>query len=830
MNFLESFNNKTILIPLLQRDYVQGSKDSAVISPFLDSLIEKECDLNYIYGYEEDGCFVPVDGQQRLTTLWLLHLYLFAKKHQLSKYNVRMKFASREYAADFCDHIYKHLENVLFIAREYKSLDEAIKDQNWFIRSWANNTSVSSMLGTLKLIHHKISDENIDEIWNKLVASSVPSITFAFLQMDESNGLDDDIYIKMNGRGRKLSAFENLKSWMDEKVSCLNFSTIWRNAMDNDWTDLFWQNRNLSQKHPEEIDDELLFFFNNLLILYHTQTGELTNKIADIRINDAYLFEELQEYFGIESETDDKKIASGIIDRLQKATHIPLLWYDRLSLMTEEFFLFAFNSLNRMVAISKCFNSTNLFIGENTNEETTLTYQVSMCEGSFNRTFPLFFALLSFKGGKTSLYDWMRTMRNLILNTDISRDSLPELMDTIELFSLSCSDVNIYEILQKDFDLSSLKGFNKDQIKEEILKARHTELYPQMIELENGRFFSGHINILFSLLSTESEREDENTWKSDAETYKSILLSLFDGNEDGGVATSFDDEKHLLRRSLMTVKPYCFGLSKKGYWSFCSGIDEWRKYVNTKDDCKKALYSVIKEVLTPAYRENLPLVDALSKHVESISCDYDKNIAAAGDSSFRHHFIHHPAVWDYMRSKMCSWNKDNGSDGYDIELKTSDGNNSDRMELRTYALYLDYKHNPAYKEDRRKWKTGIWAKWKSCMYLQRELVLRNEKTTIALDVYFYDDKERRTNENCYSFDLFIRTSHPTPENEEEKASFTNEDYQANISLFKNLIPNMMNIFNRKADGRLHSSKLYSRSEIKDVLKTIMQDINKSIED
>lgn len=39
--------------------------------------------------------------------------------------------------------------------------------------------------------------------------------------MDERNGLDDDIYIKMNGRGRKLSAFENLKSFMDENVAGL---------------------------------------------------------------------------------------------------------------------------------------------------------------------------------------------------------------------------------------------------------------------------------------------------------------------------------------------------------------------------------------------------------------------------------------------------------------------------------------------------------------------------------------------------------------------------------------------------------------------------------
>lgn len=45
MNFIESFNNKTILIPLLQRDYVQGGRED-VIGPFLDSLLAKEQDLN----------------------------------------------------------------------------------------------------------------------------------------------------------------------------------------------------------------------------------------------------------------------------------------------------------------------------------------------------------------------------------------------------------------------------------------------------------------------------------------------------------------------------------------------------------------------------------------------------------------------------------------------------------------------------------------------------------------------------------------------------------------------------------------------------------------
>ena len=73
MNYIKTFKDKIIRIPMLQRDYVQGGKES-IISPFIDSLLDvgHTSDLNYIYGYTEQGYFVPVDGQQRLTTLWLL--------------------------------------------------------------------------------------------------------------------------------------------------------------------------------------------------------------------------------------------------------------------------------------------------------------------------------------------------------------------------------------------------------------------------------------------------------------------------------------------------------------------------------------------------------------------------------------------------------------------------------------------------------------------------------------------------------------------------------------------------------------------------------------
>lgn len=824
MNFIESFNNKTILIPLLQRDYVQGCEKSAVISPFLDALLEKDCDLNYIYGYEKDGCFIPVDGQQRLTTLWLLYLYLHAYKKRTREYRVHMKFVSREYANDFCERIVEYLEELLPKSSAYKSLDEAIKDQNWFIRSWSKNATVCNMLGTLKLIHRKVNEHNIDVIWMRLVETDTPSITFAFLQMDESYGLDEDIYIKMNGRGRKLSVFENLKSWMDSKVSNRPYAQEWRTEMDNTWTDMFWLNRNLEQEHPEEIDDEQLYFFYNLLVLYHIKTGELLQTVTKMKVDNTYLFEEMQDFFEIEAKVGDQAITDKIIDRLQKAGNIPLLWIDRLCLMPDAFFDFAINSIRKIVELSKTFNSSDLYLGEEKTSNTTKTYSISMCEGSIGRTLPLFYALLSYKQGVTTLYDWMRVMRNLILNTSVNREDLPSLMLAMDNFATHCSKENIYLLLVNSDSKDILKGFNSRQISEEILKACQLNYYSSMTMLENGRFFSGRIGVLFNMLTLSPTDIQSYLDKDNAEAYTRVLLAIFDGKE-GGCTMQFDDKDHLLCRALMTFRPYYFGMEKNCYWCFCHGLDEWREYVNTTEECRDALYGLLKEVLVPAQKSGQNLKQAISDHVEAISCKYERLLLSPDENSYRYHFIHHPGVWDYMRTKRCMWTDNN----YDIELKTSNGNNSDRMELRTYSLFLDYCHNNDFKCDYTDWKVGIWPKGRSCMYFEREYTLEQKKYKVAIDVYFFDQQEQRRCEDNYAFDLFVRSKHPDALSEEEGLAFAEEDYHVNMELFSKLLPELMNILERKFDGRLRSKSIYSRNAIKEILKQTMQGINHSLE-
>ncbi|CRF49745.1 hypothetical protein HHE03_14110 [Helicobacter heilmannii] len=133
MNFLDFLNHSpNIEVSMLQRDYAQGrqSKESRnIANRFLDALFEviefevkkghekdakdkkSALHLDLIYGYiDQDGdreVFKLIDGQQRITTLWLLHFLLFRQamcldviKPQLTKFTYHTRQSSKEFCEE----------------------------------------------------------------------------------------------------------------------------------------------------------------------------------------------------------------------------------------------------------------------------------------------------------------------------------------------------------------------------------------------------------------------------------------------------------------------------------------------------------------------------------------------------------------------------------------------------------------------------------------------------------------------------------------------------------------------------------------------------------
>ncbi|MBR6250171.1 MAG: DUF262 domain-containing protein [Bacteroidales bacterium] len=277
-----------ILVPMIQRDYAQGRTDKKaqeVRTNILNDIFDKESvHFDLIFGScekrnENDGekfCFVPVDGQQRLTTLFLLFLY--AKKVKglwndlnLSKFN----YDTRRAAADFCKKVATEEWNV-----SNGKVSDSIKDSVWFMNYWENDPTVAGMLNMLDDIHEKAKVKVFPDLDN---------VTFYFFDL-ESNGLNENLYLKMNSRGKPLTAFENLKASIEKELPEGEFAKNWKYNMDRDWTNAFW-----NSEKPEETDKNITAFIVRFLSGYWNAFMEnreddkiVADKLKDINGKDNY--------------------------------------------------------------------------------------------------------------------------------------------------------------------------------------------------------------------------------------------------------------------------------------------------------------------------------------------------------------------------------------------------------------------------------------------------------------------------------------------------------------------------------------------------------------
>ena len=290
----EAVQLKKIIIPIIQRDYAQGRKGADVTrirERFLDSLynavIEKPITLDFVYGdIDNEGNMTPLDGQQRLTTLFLLHWYA-ARKGNIAEaeysFLKRFSYETRYSARYFCIDLVDYKPNFK------TTISKEIINQAWFPLDWENDPTISSMLVMLDAIDNKFKD--VPNIWERLKEKC---ITFYFLPIKDM-GLTDELYIKMNSRGKPLTLFEHFKAELERRIRSLDDGLANRiiRKIDRDWTDLLWEYRDSGNNSSEDniIDDEFLRYFKFIcdVICYRQNESPLG------RSNDE--FDLLQRYF-----------------------------------------------------------------------------------------------------------------------------------------------------------------------------------------------------------------------------------------------------------------------------------------------------------------------------------------------------------------------------------------------------------------------------------------------------------------------------------------------------------------------------------------------------
>lgn len=260
MTFWSLINEYCICIPIIQRDYVQGREKDQVIGArqnLLDDMRrvveDGKLDLNFVYGKVHEKTFIPLDGQQRLTTLFLLHWFAFLKAKDFDKLKVLEKFSyeTRVNSRRFIGDLVKQAQSITTLPQR-TPISEQIKDQSWFWMEWVYDPTVHSALIMLDEIEKRFSD--VENLADRLTNGS--SISFRFLNMQDL-GMEDSLYIKLNARGRQLTDFEKFKAELEKHIKsetiAENVRQDYPERLDREWADLFWKWTGQIEK-PEEFD------------------------------------------------------------------------------------------------------------------------------------------------------------------------------------------------------------------------------------------------------------------------------------------------------------------------------------------------------------------------------------------------------------------------------------------------------------------------------------------------------------------------------------------------------------------------------------------------
>ena len=281
-----------IIIPMIQREYVQGD-DNVIATEIRDNILnefgkvisetegqeisKKIVVLDYIYGIVRDETIIPMDGQQRLTTLYLLYWYaavrenIAQEKDKDCSFLKKFSYETRYVVRDFCERLCGCLETIscFKIPDSAKiNISDIIRNQVWFIPEWQNNPTVAGMLRMLDAIHLKFNETAKEKkLWKAL-----NNIKFYFLTIDDDKLNTDEFYIKMNSRGKELSDFEIFKAEMEGKIKEYNQEkkndivaqidgAYIAAQIDGAWTEWIWKCRSNTDENGD-IDNMFLNYFH----------------------------------------------------------------------------------------------------------------------------------------------------------------------------------------------------------------------------------------------------------------------------------------------------------------------------------------------------------------------------------------------------------------------------------------------------------------------------------------------------------------------------------------------------------------------------------------
>jgi hypothetical protein len=496
---LFSTPNRKIIIPDFQRDYCWGDKthgekrDSDIVSGFLDTLMEefennKESEILLgkidVYQNPKDNIYLT-DGQQRITTLYLLIGMLY-RKLEKTEFKEKLKsclisdfeentddkepylqYSVRESTVFFL----RDLVNEFFLKQGIINVSDMCK-QPWYFKEYDFDPSIFSMIKAMEIIETKFKNEKDLESFSKFIIDQV-KIQYYDVQ-DKSHG--EERFVIINTTGKSLSVSENVKPILLGNIDALSYAQQWE-----DRETYFWKNRNK--------DKEL---------------------IADDGVNDF-----LKWCFQIENKIEDFDIINKSKELLKKDKNLNFL--DAVKNH--------FNSLITLIEYldNEKFQQQFKFINDSNKVKTLLGLRGMSNDRLTNVLIPMLSFMSKYNDDKEGAYQFLRRLRKNYFDYKW-KDRNKKYIDwryILQIIKDSDTPINCLnfdrpfeKIVTLDFPKSI--WYNDEEKIKNQLKANHQ---PDITEWEDHPDFMGDLS---ALLEIADDKTDCNNLATYYDTYNKI--------------------------------------------------------------------------------------------------------------------------------------------------------------------------------------------------------------------------------------------------------------------------------------------------------------------
>lgn len=635
------------MIPQLQRDYAQGRDEAKelrerFLSQILRVLREKErLNLDFVYGYDKalspnhHPIFYPLDGQQRLTTLWLLHWYLLPSESlaEEREWLLRFSYRTRSSSTRFCQ-----------LLVEYAAVDvAAIKDQPWYRQSYNADATIAAMLGTLRTIKELVAPEERSALWERLCHQR--ALTFDVIDIKgEEFRLTDELYIKMNARGKPLTSFECYKADLTQalrkldnlgkpwpyKKGQLSYADYFAFKVDNEWLDLFYNGK------IDGLDKRMYGFIQNIAKLCFFLDPENAEKNVN-----AFTYSDSVNVFSRQGNAKRLISILDLFERIQAKQPLRAFF----ATLTPSIRFLEENGEEAPASVKDLFR-------ESCDKNASVNLVLLLALSHYMEKYQLVEAT-------EELQDYLRVLRNLLWG-ERQRDKM-RYQSNVRINSLLTYWGWIEPLASREQVLDAIKNsgevFSKKLHQRVDFILKYPELKPLIGELEDHPLLAGQLGI-FDL------DQDANDFKRQAEAFKIIF--------DPAFCARGDADKLIIRALVASGYP---GVQGKNVWGgyrdtwFFGGNGRWSTVLSIKEYDQPEQRKAIRQLLSQFAGGTGDTKERLQRIIDAYLESED-----AKRRGWRYYFVKYPEFYSGDTNFFAWDNREETADAYVDSLKSFSSN------------------------------------------------------------------------------------------------------------------------------------------------------------